>query len=59
VSFNFGRILTGFGVLATGAITAALHDDYGRAGSIAMLVYAVGMLVILFAPDTTKDKLKD
>jgi SHS family sialic acid transporter-like MFS transporter len=59
VSFNFGRILTGFGVLATGAITAALHEDYGRAGSIAMLVYAVGMLVILFAPDTTKDKLKD
>jgi MFS transporter, SHS family, sialic acid transporter len=59
VSFNFGRILTGFGVLATGAITAWLHEDYGRAGSIAMLVYAVGMVVILFAPDTTKDKLKD
>jgi SHS family sialic acid transporter-like MFS transporter len=59
VSFNFGRILTGLGVLATGAITAWLHEDYGRAGSIAMLVYAVGMLVILFAPDTTKDKLKD
>jgi hypothetical protein len=59
VSFNFGRILTGLGVLATGAITAALHEDYGRAGSISMLIYAAGMIVILFAPDTTKDKLKD
>jgi MFS transporter, SHS family, sialic acid transporter len=57
VSFNFGRILTGFGVLATGAITAALNEDYGRAGSIAMLIYAVGMVVILFAPDTTRNKL--
>ena len=55
VSFNFGRILTGLGVLATGAITAALNEDYGHAGSITMLVYAVGMIVILFAPDTTKD----
>jgi MFS transporter, SHS family, sialic acid transporter len=59
VSFNFGRILTGLGVLATGAITAWLHEDYGRAGSISMLIYAAGMVVILFAPDTTKDKLKD
>jgi len=59
VSFNFGRILTGFGVLATGAITTWFHEDYGRAGSVAMLVYALGMIVILFAPDTTKDRLKD
>jgi SHS family sialic acid transporter-like MFS transporter len=59
VSFNFGRILTGFGVLATGAITAWFHEDYGRAGSITMLVYAIGMIVILFAPDTTKEKLQD
>lgn len=54
VSFNFGRILTGFGVLATGAITQWFQEDYGRAGSVTMLVYALGMLVILFAPDTTK-----
>jgi hypothetical protein len=53
VSFNFGRILTGLGVLATGAITTWFQEDYGRAGSVAMLVYALGMAVILFAPDTT------
>ena len=42
VSFNFGRILTAFGVLATGAITAWFQEDYGRAGSITTLVYALG-----------------
>jgi SHS family sialic acid transporter-like MFS transporter len=57
VSFNSGRILAGCGVLATGAITAAFGGDYGRAGSITTLVYALGMIVILFAPDTTKRKL--
>jgi MFS family permease len=59
VSFNFGRILSAFGVLAAGAITAWFHEDYGRAGSITTLVFGLGMIVILFAPDTTKDKLKD
>ncbi|MDX1944476.1 MAG: MFS transporter [Pirellulaceae bacterium] len=59
VSFNFGRILAAVGVLVTGFNTKILGDDYGRAGSIAMLIYAVGMVVILFAPDTTKDKLED
>ena len=58
VSFNFGRILTAVGVLGAGAITAAFGDDYGRAGSITTLVYAAGMIVILFAPDTTKKKLE-
>jgi MFS family permease len=59
VSFNFGRILSAVGVLAAGGITTWLNEDYGRAGSITMLVYALGMIVILFAPDTTKSKLKD
>jgi SHS family sialic acid transporter-like MFS transporter len=59
VSFNFGRILSAFGVLMAGAITAYFHEDYGRAGSITTLVFGLGMIVILFAPDTTKKKLSD
>jgi len=59
VSFNSGRILAGFGVLGAGLITAALGGDYGRAGSVTTLVFALGMVVILFAPDTTKSKLRD
>ncbi len=54
VSFNFGRILTAAGVLGAGWITTALQENYGRAGSYTMLIYAVGMIFILFAPDTTK-----
>jgi len=57
VSFNSGRILGGFGVLGAGLITAAFGGDYGRAGSVTTLVFALGMIVILFAPDTTKNKL--
>jgi MFS family permease len=59
VSFNFGRILSAFGVLMAGAITAYFHEDYGRAGSITTLVFGLGMIVILFAPDTTQKKLSD
>lgn len=57
VSFNFGRILTAGCVLGAGALTAYLNEDYGRAGAWSMLVYGVGMVVILFAPDTTKKSL--
>ena len=59
VSFNFGRVLTAMGVLAAGAITAAFGDDYSRAGTVTTLVFGLGMVVILFAPDTTKSRLKD
>jgi MFS family permease len=54
VSFNFGRIATAFGVLGTGWLVAHFHEDYARAGSILSLIYAAGLVVILFAPDTTK-----
>jgi MFS family permease len=57
VSFNWGRILAACGVLGTGVVTAAFGGDYGRAGSITTLIYAVGMIIILFAPDTTKTKI--
>ncbi len=59
VSFNFGRIITAAGVLGAGWITFLFGDDYGRAGSVTTLIYAVGLIVILFAPDTTKAKLED
>ena len=59
VSFNTGRILSALGVLGTGWLTAHFQEDYRQAGSVMSLVYAAGMLVILFAPDTTGKKLSD
>lgn len=59
ISFNFGRILTAAGVLGTGALLAYFNEDYRQAGSIMSLVYALGMIVILFAPDTSQKKIGD
>jgi SHS family sialic acid transporter-like MFS transporter len=59
ISFNFGRVLTALGVVGTGALTAYFHEDYRQAGSIMSLVYALGIVVILFAPDTSKKKLSE
>lgn len=57
VSFNFGRVLTAAGVLGAGALTSAFGGDYAAAGRLTSLIYALGMLVILFAPDTKGRKL--
>jgi MFS family permease len=59
ISFNFGRILTALGVLATGALTAYFQENYQRAGAVMSFIYAAGMIVILFAPDTSAKKLTD
>jgi len=59
VSFNMGRVLTAAGVLGTGALVNAFQGDYAAAGRINSLIYAAGMIVILFAPDTTLRRLDD
>jgi MFS family permease len=57
VSFNFGRILTAFGALGTGELLRSFAGDYARVGQLTCLVYVLGMIVICFAPDTSKTKL--
>ena len=57
ISFNFGRILTAAGVLGTGTILAYLSGNFRIAGGMMSLIYAAGMLVILLAPDTTKNRV--
>lgn len=59
VSFNFGRVLTAIGVLGTGALTAYFQEDYARTGRVTSLVYVLGMIIILFAPDTSKKKIAE
>ena len=60
VSFNFGRIITAFGVLGGAWLLKEVFDgDYARLGQITSLVYALGVVVILFAPDTSKTDLTD
>ncbi len=51
-SFNIGRILAGFGVLGTGSLVSLFHGDYRRGVMTMCSIYLVGLVVILFAPDT-------
>ena len=59
VSFNFGRILTAATIFATGALTNYFQGDYARIGRATSLIFAVGMVVILLAPDTSGKQLED
>lgn len=53
VAFNWGRVATAAGVLMGGQLMIDYHGDYARVGQMTCLVYALGLVVICFAPDTT------
>ena len=60
VSFNFGRIGTVVGILvAAGLLKQVFDGDYAAIGRLTSWVYAVGAIVILFAPDTAGKDLSD
>ena len=60
VSFNFGRIATVVGILIAAVMLGQSYGgDYAAIGRITGLIYVVGMVVIWFAPDTSKQGLQD
>ena len=59
VTFNFGRIVTAFGVLGAGQLMVAFDGDYARVGQVTCMIYVLGMLLIWLAPDTSKLQLRD
>jgi SHS family sialic acid transporter-like MFS transporter len=59
VAFNWGRIATAIGVLCGGQLMLAFDGSYARVGQVTSLIYAVGMIVICFAPDTSARTLDD
>jgi MFS family permease len=52
VSMNIGRFATAVGVLAAGGLFELFDSDYSAIGAACSLVYALGILVILWAPKT-------
>ena len=54
VSFHFGRILTALTIFATGALMSVFNGDFARIGQITSLVFLLGMVVVAFAPDTSR-----
>jgi len=59
VSFNFGRILTAVTVFATGTLKDVFHGDYAHIGRVTSLIFAIGMVIIWLAPDTSQKQLED
>jgi MFS transporter, SHS family, sialic acid transporter len=58
VSYNFGRIFSAAGVLIAGAMMLST-GDYSKVGVWMSLIYAVGMVVIWWAPDTGEKLSED
>ena len=56
--FNAGRVLASIGPFLTGFLVTSL-GSFGRAASAIALIYLVGLIVLLFAPETRGRPLPD
>lgn len=59
ISYNLGRFATAVGVFFAGALFTALGGNYSQVGAICALVYVLGMVVIWWAPDTSRKSMED
>jgi MFS transporter, SHS family, sialic acid transporter len=50
--YNFGRILAAIGAVQMGQLMKFYEGSYAKAGAAITLVYAVGLVVIWFGPET-------
>ncbi len=57
IAYNVGRFATALGVLAAGALFAAMGGSYPKVGAICGLIYLFGVIAIWWAPETTDKKL--
>jgi MFS transporter, SHS family, sialic acid transporter len=59
IAYNVGRFATAAGLFAAGSLVSFFGGDYSRVGAVMALIYALGMIVIWFAPDTTNKSLEE
>ena len=59
IAYNVGRFATAGGVLVTGSLVAVFGGDYAKVGAAGSIIYALGMIAIWFAPDTTGKTMDD
>jgi MFS family permease len=59
ISYNVGRFATAVGVFFAGLLFAAVGGSYSRVGSASGLIYALGLIVIWWAPDTSRKNLQE
>ncbi len=58
-AYNVGRFATAAGLFAAGWLFTQFDGDHSRVGAVMALIYALGMIVIWFAPDTTNKTLEE
>jgi MFS family permease len=59
IAYNVGRFATAVGVLMAGALFDTMDGSYPKVGATCGLIYLLGLIVIWWAPDTSKKKLQD
>src|SRR5262249_14829190 len=59
ISFNTGRVGAGVVVLSAGFLVDRFGGDYARVGLWSGMIYAVGMVLIVFTPRQDSGRLED
>lgn len=54
IAYNVGRFATAFGVFMAGTLVATFGGDFAKVGAATGLMYALGMIVIWWAPNKSK-----
>jgi MFS transporter, SHS family, sialic acid transporter len=57
IAYNVGRFATAVGVFAAGTLFTALGGSYPAVGATCGLIYALGLIAIWWAPDTTDKQI--
>jgi MFS family permease len=59
IAYNVGRFATAVGMFVTGALVGVFGGNFAKVGAAMSLIYALGMIAIWFAPDTTGKTMDD
>jgi MFS transporter, SHS family, sialic acid transporter len=59
IAYNVGRFATAAGVLMAGLLFTAMGGSYPKVGATCGLIYLLGLVVIWWAPDTSKKQLAE
>jgi MFS family permease len=57
IAYNVGRFATAIGVFVAGTLVAGFGGDFSKIGAATGLIYALGMIAVWWAPDTSRKEL--
>ncbi len=59
IAYNTGRFATAGGVFAAGTLVVWFGGDFAKVGAVMGLIYALGMVAIWWAPETSNKDLPE